>query len=570
MRKYDFKIQIFAALTGLLIILQCEYIKAQVNKPDQIEKRIDKVFASYDNSETPGVAVVVVKNNNVVFEKGYGVANLDSKSMVSPETVFNIGSVSKQFTVFTILLLEQDGKLSIEDDIRKYLPEMHQFGKTITLRHLINHTSGLRDAYLLSTMAGWRQGDIATHEQRLRLVFRQRELEFNPGEQFSYTNTGTLLLSEIVARVSGMSFARFAKERVFEPVGMKSTFVMNDFERVVENFSYSYYKPGDEYKIAINPSAVQGYSNVYSTARDMSLWAMNFSSPKVGGAEIIKKMRTKTRLNNGAVVRFAMGQNFTPYKGLVHIEHTGSHRAYLAYLGRFPEQNISIIVLSNNEQLKSDLFSKSYGVADVFLSKYYSSKNVVKPAPSGSPTLNSVKLTNDKLEKFSGLYWNEKDKYSRKIYVKDSTLMYFRGENNETRLVPISQNEFKMLGTDLIVKFGRNSKNERTMSVTEGTDTAEFIEYKPANYSSNDLATFTGRYYSEELDASYTFRIEKGKLIARHLRLDDVELAVIKADLFRTNRWFFNRVEFIRKNGKLIGLRASNVRVNNVWFKKVE
>ena len=572
MKKYRLTTKVLAVAACLVIVFsQNTSLVAQLNGSKRQEKRIDKIFSAYDNSETPGVAVAIVKNGRIIFKKGYGIANLNSKSPVTSKTVFNIGSVSKQFTVFMTLLLEKDGKLSIDDDIRQYLPEMHKFDKAITLRHLITHTSGLKDVYLLSTMAGWRQDDVAKHEQKLRLVFRQKELGFTPGERFSYSNTGTMLLSEIIARVSGITFAEFARERVFKPLGMNSTFIMTDFEKIVENMSYSYYKPDGEYRLAINPSSIQGYSNIYSTVEDMSLWAMNFANPKIGDSELIKKMRTKTKLNSGEAIRFAMGQNFTPYKGLTHIEHTGSHRAYLAYLGRFPEQNISIVLLSNNEGLKPNLFGKSYEVADLFLSKYYdkSKENI----PSKKAPVKTIKLSGKQLDKFSGLYWNEEDKYSRKIYIKDGMLMYFRGENNESQLAPIGGNKFQMLNVDvdLKVKFGKNKKNKKTMTVIEDDlSPGEFVTYKPANYTPKRLMEFIGRYYSEELDASYTFRLENGKLFARHLRLDDAKLTAIKTDLFKTNQWFFNQVKFIRdKKNKIVGLHASNVRVNNVWFKKV-
>ncbi|MCB1025401.1 MAG: beta-lactamase family protein, partial [Acidobacteria bacterium] len=522
--------------------------------------------------KTPGLAVAVVQDGKVIFKKGYGVANLDSKSLITPQTVFNIGSVSKQFTVFMTLLLEREGKLSIDDDVRKYLPELHSFDKTITLRNLIVHTSGLKDAQLLSSMAGWRQGDVYTHEQLLRLVFRQKELDFAPGDQFKYSNTGTLLLSEIIARVSGKPFAEFARERVFEPLGMKSTFIMTDYEKLVENFAYSYYKPNDQYRFAGNPNSVQGFSNVYSTVEDMCLWAMNFSDPIVGDKEIIKKMDTKTVLNSGEIIRFAMGQNYTPYKGLVQIEHTGSHRAYLAYLGRFPEQKTSIVLLSNNEQLKPDLFGKSYEVADVFLSSNYKEPEKIEASKKADPKL--IKLTSAQLEKYTGLYWFEQDQYSRKIYVKDGKLMYFRGENNESELGAISATEFKMLNVDddLRINFAQDERKNKTMSVTVNGDSPAIAEFfEPANYTAKTLIEFTGKYYSEELDATYVVRLEDQKLIARHFRLEDAELSAIKADHFNSNQWYFARVRFVRDaKNQIIGLRASNPRADNVWFAKVD
>ena len=208
------------------------------------EEKIDQMMF-LNTSKTPGASIAVMKEGKLVFSKGYGMANLEYDIPVDNSTIFHIASVSKQFTAFSILLLAEDGKLNIDDDIRKYIPEVPDFGKTITLRHLANHTSGLRDQWNLLVMAGWRMDDVITTEQVLKLISRQESLNFEPGDEFLYCNTGFTLLAEVVARVSEMSFAEFTEKRIFAPLGMKSSLFYDDHEKIVKNRAYSYQKAGN-------------------------------------------------------------------------------------------------------------------------------------------------------------------------------------------------------------------------------------------------------------------------------------------------------------------------------------
>ncbi|MGB5781833.1 MAG: serine hydrolase, partial [Eudoraea sp.] len=213
--------------------------------------QVDELFTVWDNKETPGAAVAVVQNGAIVYKKGYGMSNLEYDIPIVPSTIFHIASVSKQFTAFSILLLESEGKLKLDDDIRKYIPEVPDFGKTITLRHLASHTSGLRDQWNLLAMAGWRLDDVITKEHVLKLISKQQELNFDPGEEYMYCNTGFTLLAEVVARVSGVSFATFTKERIFKPLKMNNTLFYDDHEKIVKNRAYSYHSDNTGYKKSV-------------------------------------------------------------------------------------------------------------------------------------------------------------------------------------------------------------------------------------------------------------------------------------------------------------------------------
>lgn len=529
-----------------------------------IESRIDSLFAEWSDPNKPGASVAVVQNGKIVFKKGYGMANLEYGIPNSPSIIFHIASVSKQFTAFAILLLAEEGKLSIDDDVRKYIPEVPDFGKTITLRHLVTHTSGMRDQWNLLAMAGWRLDDVITREHVLTLVSLQKELNFNPGDEYFYCNTGFTLLAEVVARVSGKSFAEFTRERIFNPLAMSSTLFYDDHEKIVKNRAYSYASHKEGYKKSVLSYANVGATSLFTTVEDLSLWAINFKTLKVGSAYIIDQMNTLAILNNGKTFGGAMGQFVNTYKGLNQIQHGGADAGYRSYLGRFPDQDFAVIVFSNFGGFNPG--AKALQVADLYLAKQYVE---TKPAERAKPKY--IKLSARQLEVFTGTYWNEKEIYSRKIYVKRDTLRYSRGENNESPLVAINENVFQMLSVDvdLKVKFEKTN-NTRTMIVTiDGGDPSLFEAYIPTPYTASELQSFVGNYYSDELKTTYTVELKNDKLVISHMRTGNADLTHTKGDLFQANRWYLGNIEFARDANKVItGFKATNGRVRNLWFEK--
>ncbi len=203
-------------------------------------RRVDEIFRQWDKPATPGASVAIVQGGKLLYQKGYGIAHLEYDIPIAPDTIFHVASVSKQFTAMSIVLLEQDGKLSIDDDVHKYLPELPDYGHTIAIRNLLQHTSGIRDQWQTLGLAGWQLDDVITQKQILRMLFRQRELNFTPGSRYLYSNSGFTLLAEIVARVSGKPFPQFAEERIFHPLGMTRTHVHDDHQRIVHDRAYSY------------------------------------------------------------------------------------------------------------------------------------------------------------------------------------------------------------------------------------------------------------------------------------------------------------------------------------------
>lgn len=547
-----------------LALIRIHTITAQT--AEVTESSIDAIFSDQADLSKPGATVAVVSNGELVFSKGYGSANLEYDIPNTPSTIFHIASVSKQFTAFSILLLADRGLLSFEDDIRKYIPEVPDFGKTITLRHLASHTSGLRDQWNLLALAGWRLDDVITKEHVLKLVEKQQDLNFDPGEQYAYCNTGFTLLAEVVARVSGKSFAEFTKSEIFDPLGMENTLFYDDHERIVKNRAYSYYTDSTGYKKAVLSYANVGATSLFTTVEDISRWAINFSTPMVGNKATIDQLNTLAVLNNGETFGGAYGQFVGEHKGHTMIQHGGSDAGYRTFFARFPDDDLAVAVFSNYGYTNPNALALQ--VADLYL------EEKAVNAQSKARDAKYIKLRTKDMAEFEGYYWNDTGMYSRRVYIKDDTLRYYRGENNESPLVPIGRNEFKMINignTDLKVTF-LEEEGKRLMSVIQDeTDPNISYEYERASNQSLDLARLEGSYYSEELTTGYTIKVKDGQLVAQHSRHSDVVLSPIMVDKFETDKWYFGMIQFQRNDSQEVtGFTVSNGRVKNIVFSKMD
>ena len=547
--------------------LQAQTLNINLEKNSAlISSKIDSIFAEWDSPNTPGVSVVVLHNDEVVYQKAFGMANLEYDIPNTPSTIFNIASVSKQFTAFSILLLQEKGKLSLDDNIGKYLPEVPDFGHTITLRHIITHTSGLRDQNHLLFLKGLRPDDVITNKHILSLISQQQELNFIPGDEYLYCNTGFTLLAEVVARVSGQTFAEFTQDHIFSPLQMTNTSFNDDHERIIKNSAYSYYSNDGVYKKRVLSSANVGPTNLLSTVEDLSLWTMNFKLQKVGNAHIFSQMKSPIALNNGETIAGGMGLFTNKYHGITEIEHGGADAGFRAQLSMFPSQNFAVIVLSNNARF--DARKVTTQVTDLYLHDLYGESNAVLPREKR----NYITLSLKEKEPFVGHYWNKNHGFTRNIYLKNDTLMHFRTKNNESWLAPISKNTFKVMNVppDVIVQF-QNKDGKIIMIETVNKGENKILEtYTPKLYTEMDWLKYEGFYYSEELETVYLIEWNKeGKLIAKHMRMGSVELSEVKHNFFLGNKGYFANIEFIRdENKNITGFRVSNGRVRNLLFEK--
>ena len=328
---------------------------------------IDKIFAAWDTPDSPGCALGVLRDGRFVYERGYGMANLDYDIPNSPRLVYYVGSDSKQFTAASIGLLVLDGTLSLSDDIRKYIPEMPDYGTPITIDHLIHHTSGIRDIYTLMSLGGLRIEDVFSDSEEVALIARQKELNFKPGDDYLYSNSGYFLLAEIIERVTGRSLREFADERIFGPLGMTHTHFHDDPGHVMKWRAMSYEPDGKGgYRISYLQNFDKiGAGGLYTTVEDLRLWDENYYTHKVGGDALQKLIHTRGVLNRGDTIPYAFGNNVTAYRGLRVDEHGGSLMGYKAEILRFPDEHFSVLATCNLGSINPGPLAQQ--VADVFL-----------------------------------------------------------------------------------------------------------------------------------------------------------------------------------------------------------
>jgi CubicO group peptidase (beta-lactamase class C family) len=532
------------------------------------EKQIDQLFTEWNSLESPGAAVAVEKDGKVIYKKGFGSAELEYNIPITPRTIFHIASVSKQFTCFSILLLEKQGKLSINDDIRKYIPEVPDFGKVITLNHLMHHTSGLRDQWVLLAMAGWRLDDIITKDQILRIVSRQKDLNFNPGDEYMYCNTGFTLLAEVVARVSGQTFPEFTSTHIFEPLKMTNTLFYDDCEKIVKNRAYSFYADSTGYKKSILSYSNAGATSLFTTAEDLCKWSRNFEEPVVGDRDIINRMNLRGILNSGDTITYAMGQEMGTYKGLKIISHGGADAGYRSFLVRFPDQNFSVNVLSNLASF--DPGDMSFKIADLYLKD----KEVITvpgkaEAISKAPAeMKDVKIDHEVLVSYTGQYEWQPGIFVT-VSIENDKLFVSAPELPITPMIPVSKTEFDVTAVSARIEFIIDSGKVSKMKVKMNGGEQTAMRMPDFDLTKTNLSDYIGDFFSYELNTTYTMTVESGKLIARHFRTGDVMLTLNKPDQFSGNQWYFGMVVFTRDSiGKVTGCNVSGGRVKGLKFIK--
>lgn len=363
----------FQPLKAMYCILALLFLIITVSSASALtwQEKTDRLFRKFDRSSSPGCAIIVVKDGEIIHQNAYGMANLNHGIPIDPETtIFRTASNSKQYVAFSILLLHDEGLLSLDDDIRDYIPEVPDFGETITIRHLIHHVSGIRDYLSLASMSGLiLMNDFIDKTYAFEMLENQKTLNFPPGDQTMYSNTGFTLLGEVVARVSGQSLAEFCRERIFEPLGMTNTFFIEDYLTIYENFA-------DSYTLDLNNNTVRspiGFSSVgaagmASTVVDLAKWDENFYHPIVGNRTIIDMMQQKYRLNDRTFGTMSMGLIIEEAPGVKVVYHGGDLNGFHCQTMRFPNEHFSVIFLSNTAELNSnELAAKSIQVREFFM-----------------------------------------------------------------------------------------------------------------------------------------------------------------------------------------------------------
>lgn len=542
------------SILTLLLFLTFPVAGEDAAAPDR-SAQVDAIFADWSSREKPGCAVAVGEQGRTVLSRAYGMADLEHDVPNTPTTIFEAGSVSKQLTAAAALLLVQQGKLSLRDDVRKYVPELPDYGTPITIDHLIHHTSGLRDWGAVASLGGWPRGTrIHTHAHMLGIASRQRSLNFEPGAEFSYTNTGYNLLVVIVERVSGQTFSELSRQNFFAPLGMTRTQWRDDFTRIVKGRAIAYTEREGAYHSQMPFENVFGNGGLLTTVGDLMLWNENFVHLKVGGSGLREEQLRRGRLKNGREIEYAGGLFLSTYQGVPEISHDGATAGYRAFLGRYPDQGLSVAVLCNAAEV--DPGDLGHRTLDLFLAA------PTKPEPQvTTPTPANITLAPEVLAAKAGVYRNLRTGDPLRITLTEGHLRTGGGRD----LVPLSDTLFSAGsdGVQIAVDAGPDGKPVALRVVRPDGDVVPYEPVAESTPTPEQLAEYAGEYTSDEAEVTYRVVVEDGKLFVR--ARPDISLALAPAytDTFRAEEGLL--VRFYRgAGGKISELSLGIDRVRDL------
>lgn len=540
-----------------------EIIKGEAAAPTTLAQNL---LEPWNDKTAPGVAVAVSLDGEIVFSSGVGLANLEHGVPITPETVFHAASVSKQFTAFSILLLVSENRLSLDDDIRLYLPELQDRGHLVTVQHLLDHLSGYREVAVLTGMAGWLEDDVRTNEQYMRLIARQTGENFAPNAHVEYSNTGYFLLSQIVERISGEAFDDFTKRRVFDPLGMTNTHFSLDRTKLIFGRADSYTLAADGFHNFPLISEDTGSTGLKTTTLDLLKWAENFETRKVGNNALFTLMAERVEAADGKASVFGRGQELRPYNGLQTWSHGGRDAGFRTFLMRIPEQDFALSILSNRADF--DTAKTAFALVDIFLQGREGFEK-----PSEKPW---TPATVNKLEALSGTY----ELYPGVLFdiSTDGTNLQFSsmGSTNIMVLPQSGDNEFTLSSaTGVTLSFDRD-EDGRAMGFNyniglHGSLYASRVDLSPFDAETLNLEDFVGTYYSPELASEYEVKHVDEQLTVSHLRMWSAEMSAYQSDTFAVPEGFAQKFIFLRdENNEVTTALISGAVAKDVIFHRVK
>ena len=532
-----------------------ERVRAESPPSQDAQPLVDEIFKAYARPDSPGCTLGVYKDGGILSTRAYGMANLDHDVPLSPRSVFHVASVSKQFTAAAILLLAQDGKLSLEDPIQKHLPEIADFGKPVTIRHLIHHTSGLRDQWSLLGLAGWRYSrDQISDDDVMYLMGRQKELNFPPGDRHLYSNTGYTLLAIIASRVSGKSFREFTTERIFKPLGMTHTFFRDNFNDIVKHQAYGYAPFGSAFRLSVTNFDTAGATSLMTTVEDLAKWNANFEKPVVGGQTWLDGMLDRGVLANGTRIPYASGIVHGTYNGLTTLAHGGADAGYRSVFVRYPEQRFAVAVLCNVATANpTDLANR---VAEVYLGD-----RMRRTGPP--PDEPEVVIPAEQLAAFAGTYWSRPSAALADVVFENGRLYAIYG-SPKTPLTPIGPSRFVMRPQRMYFTFAENGVRIGSSPSGPGELFERAARFTP---TPKMLEEFAGAYRSEELDIVYRIRLDGSTLRLERLKNRSAALVPQIADTFGSPA---GALRFTRDSaGRVTGFFLEAGRVRGLRFNKL-
>ncbi|CAL2108370.1 D-alanyl-D-alanine carboxypeptidase [Tenacibaculum sp. 190524A02b] len=514
--------------------------------------KIDSLFNQWNAKNHPGGSIAISQNNKLIFSKAYGLASIEYNQPNTTQTIFNAGSIAKQFTAMAIVLLQEQNKLSVKDNIKKYIPELSNFPHNITIEQLLHHTSGLRDIHGFLALAGWRN-DIITNKDLNNLLPKLRDLNFPPNTEFSYSNTGYMLLVNIIENVTNEPFENWMQQQIFKRFNMKHSYVSKSLDSIIFNKATSY-KGGSTIKKALPYWGYLGSGNLYTTAEDLVVWLQNFSRSK----NTFQKLLTTSLLEP----LYAYGLSVETHLNKKIIQHGGAIGGFRSIIRSYPNDYLQIVILSNFT--KGDILNKINQIGEIVFNKK-EKETLQKTALT--KTTNNVNVPNNFLLSYEDVYWNDIEKYGRVINLDNNTLQYVRTNSQKSNLTPINRNTFKMqdVVADVIVSF-----KEDKMFVKVNDEPAQvFQKHLSSRIKNINPKIYAGTYYSFEIETNFQISVEKQMLYLYHKKHGKIKLNKLYNDIYEAH-WPFSCIEFKRNKNQLIkGLKISNGRVRNMSFKKI-
>ncbi len=539
----------------------------EVNRVERVatdpDDRVDQLMSSFADASTPGAVVGVMQAGEMEFVRAYGAANLEHGIPFEVGTISNIGSVTKQFTAMGILLLQAEGELSIDDDIRKFIPELPKFATPVTLRNLLNHTGGYREIYNLLPITGDQGEDTFERDVAIQIVQRQPDLQAPPNTEFNYNNTGFILLATTIERISEMTFPQYMKERVFDPLGMTDTRVKAHQAEIIPGSAQGYVAGDNGYQTARDLASSYGAGGIYTTVADMTRWMLNYRDATVGGPEAIEAITTSAVLANGDTTHYGLGLGVRHVRGRTVFTHTGGDTAHRTYFVYFPELVSGVILMSNNST--ADL-SLGWQIATLFFEDEFEPEEAEEET-----TTSETSMSVERMEAIAGDWVIEGGGVTLAIVysVEDGQVFAQATGQPKFRVIPTSDSTFNFDGVAASVTFHFESDGTVDRATHHQGGNMSMRRVERVELTAEDLEEFANRYFCEELEVFYELKVEEGQLVIHNLRMEPIQLTHSEGDTFSSSQFFLATVEFRRSgNGQITGFFASNGRTKNVWFQR--
>lgn len=557
----------------LIILFSVNQGNAQLLTENQ-KRTVDSLTAHWNSDKHPGGAIAILQKDKIVAQYTLGLANITTKKKITAQTAFPLAQLSDGFIAFAILQLHHQKKLSLEDKVNQYLPQLQQQFDALNIKHLLQQSSGIHDFEVLKNIAGWKDTDAFSIADALLMISNQRSLNFHPGTSFTYSRSNMLLASQIIAKASKISFSDYMLQHVFEPLGMTNTFVLLEENQTSENLANSY-RENEDGNFNLIPSKKENYASISiaTSIEDLVKWEKNLFKPSKATAEIVAHFNRFVVLQDGSYFNVPRGK-LTYGQRYIHKERgidtamvTGGIDGFASAIFNFPTEDFTFITLSNNGEAYNGyigMLSAHAILGDTF----------TEPPTIDFDALETIPLDKNYHSTLEGHYWDAVGEISREIRIENDTLRYIRSNNRIDVLLPISKNRFQMktqYDDKIFIQFSK--KGDKTIMEFEYGEATPFLFTKYQKISLNETAlqsAYTGTYFCEALQSTYVFTVKEGKLQASTKELN-MEFTPIIKNLFSGNQWFMASIVFAEdEKGKTKGFFVKNDAIRNLWFEKID